>query len=526
MRALYILVVCKGKFLQIRYFAWIFMFKSCIKLLTTKILFWQHLFVILFAAVLLFSKNGNQQVKTILNKYCHVVPEEVRTKRNLRIATFKGDLHAQKRYLRLVQQHSQAVKECRDHTWPQVQAIWLRLYPCDTQLGMIDKIMDRIINKGYNQVYIESFYNGRVLLPSTKNTTAWPSIVLGKDIEKVDLLSVAIQKGKKRGLKVYAWMFSTNFGYSYTQKKDRQGVIARNGKGQTSLYMFDNGSQVFVDPYNQQARTDYYNLVQQILQYNPDGILFDYIRYPRQTGSDSVSTKVTDLWLYTKATQRVLFQRAKNNKGLELIYRFLRKGYVTLADIAYVNKLYFREGEPMWQGRVVAQGKRVIQLPQNQQPQLQWELWQLSVAHAMQGIIDFLSSAAYPAQQKGIMTGVVFFPDGNKRIGRGYDSRLQPWDRFPSNMEWHPMAYANCGSNNCIISEVQRVLSIAKSDTKIVPALVGNWGTSIKNRPPLELQMQALRKFSTQLSGVSHFAYSWQYPDHDSERKFCRKRNT
>ncbi|CDN10835.1 unknown protein [Richelia intracellularis] len=487
-------------------------------------LFGRQLFVVLFTVVWLFPKNDLQPVQAQLNQYCHIAPAAVKAKQRLRLAAMKGNSQAQSRYRQLVQQHAQAVRECRKRTWPQVQAIWARLYPCDAQPGALDEIMDQIMDKGYNQVYVEVFYDGRVLLPAAENNTAWPSVIRTKGAEYVDLLSAAIQKGRERGLKVYAWMYTINFGYSYAQRKDRQEAIARNGKGQTSLYVVDNGSQVFIDPYSQQAKRDYYQLVQQVLRRRPDGILFDYIRYPRQAGSNSIASKVTDLWLYTEATQKALFRRAKNNKGLELIRRFLKKGYVTAADITDVNQLYPQEGEPMWQGRVVAQGKKAVQSPQNRQPQLQWDLWQLSVAHAMQGIVDFVALAAHPARQKRIPGGVVFFPGGNQTVGRGYDSRLQPWERFPSNLEWHPMAYANCGSPDCIVSELERVLSMAKSGTKIIPALAGNWGRVMSNRPPLEAQMQALRKFAPKLRGVSHFAYSWQHPEHDGERKFCRQR--
>ena len=488
-------------------------------------LFWRGLLVGTFTIVWLLPKISIKPAQAkLLNQYCHISSTAIKAKQKLRRAAVTGDTEVQNSYRRLVQQHAQAVRDCRNRTWPQVQAIWLRLYPCDAQRGAIDEIMDKIIDKGYNQVYLEVFYDGRVLLPAASNPTVWPSVIRTTGAENVDLLSTAIQKGRERGLKVYAWMFTTNFGYSYAQRRDREGAIARNGKGETSLYVVDNSSQVFIDPYNQKAKQDYYRLVQAVTRRRPDGILFDYIRYPRQAGTNSIATKVTDLWLYSEAIQKALFERAQNNKGLELIRRFLRKGYVTAADVAQMDRLYPREGEPRWQGRVVNQGQKSLQSPQDRQPQLQWDLWQLSVAHAMQGILDFVALAAYPAQQRGIPAGVVFFPGGNQTLGRGYDSRLQPWDRFPSNLEWHPMAYANCGKVNCIVPQVQRVVSMAKPGTKIIPALAGNWGTSMSNRPPLEAQMGALRKFAPKLRGVSHFAYSWQHPEHDGDRKYCRVR--
>jgi hypothetical protein len=119
---------------------------------------------------------------------------------------------------------------------------------------------------------------------------------------------------------------------------------------------------------------------------------------------------------------------------------------------------------------------------------------------------------------------VVFFPEGNQALGQGYDSRLQPWDRFSSNLQWHPMSYANCGNVDCIVAQVRQVLKMAQPGTKVIPALAGKWGESISNRPSLEVQMQALRQLSPQIKGVSHFAYSWQYPQDDNERKSCNVR--
>lgn len=464
-----------------------------------------------------------KQPAQLFDEYCRISPQAAKEKESFRLLARSGNKEAKARYQELIKLDAQSLQDCRNSNWPQVQGIWLRLYPCDTQPGAIDRIMDKIANRGYNQVYLEVFYDGRVLLPSVDNPTAWPSVIRNPRARNVDLLSLAIQKGRERGLKVYAWMFTANFGLSYARRQDREDTIARNGKGQSSLYVVKDASQVFIDPYNQQARQDYSLMVREILRRNPDGLLFDYVRYPRQLGSNSIATRVTDLWLYSDATQQALFRRARNNQGLDLIRRFLDQGYVTATDITQVNRLYPNESEPMWQGREDSffQQKSLL-TPAQKQPQLQNELWLLSVAHGMQGILDFLAIASEPARELGLSTGAVFFPEGNEVIGKGYDSRLQPWDKFPISMEWHPMSYADCGDTKCITAQVQRVLSMAKPGTKIIPALAGTWGKSISNRLPLEQQMQALRSFAPQIQGVSHFAFSWQFPEHDGERKFCR----
>lgn len=464
---------------------------------------------------------GADPVQAQTGSSCQISSQEVTDKETLRKAAFAGDVQKREEYQRLLARHATLVNECRRRTWPKTQAIWLRLYPCDANPGVMERVLDQIASRGYNEVYIEVFYDSQVLLPKSDNPTPWDSVVRTPGSENVDLLAQAIAKGQERGLKVYAWLFTLNFGYTYGQRGDRQQVLARNGYGQTTLNTVDDSSaefdraeqsyaeQAFIDPYDAQGRHDYSWLVYSVLKRQPDGVLFDYVRYPRRSGADSVVTKVQDLWIYGDAAKQALYQRANNQKGRALIERFLDRGYVTPTDEAAVNRLYPQEREPMWQGRDVSKP-------------VQQQLWYLSVAHAVQGILDFLAVAAEPVERQGLPSGAVFFPYANQAVGEGgFDSRLQPWDRFPSSMQWHPMVYGVCGDTSCITEQVQRVLNYAPDSTEVIPAIAGNWGQSTENRPSLEAQMDAIRRVAPQIDGVSHFAYSWQEPEMDRTRKFC-----
>ena len=464
--------------------------------------------------------------------YCQQSQTAIDQKEALRQAATQGNRSAQKRYISLIRQHGERLRQCRNHAWPQNQAIWIRLYPCDTRPGSLEAVLDRIVNRGYTQVYVESFYNGRVLLPANRNATAWPSVLAGSRVEDTDLLADIIRKGHERGLKVYAWLFSMNFGASYVRRFDKQQTLARNGLGQTSLTARTiaglsvemgrgNPDEAFVDPYSRQARQDYAQMVEAIAQHRPDGVLFDYIRYPRGNGSASVASKIQDLWVYGDASEQTLLQRAMNYRGMELIRRFLGQGFITSGDLQDVNLLYPNEREPLWQG--LNPTRLTASLPTARRiALLQSDLWQLSVAHASQGVLDFLNAAIAPVQQLGIPAGAVFFSDGNLSVGHGFDSRLQAWDRFPSSVEWHPMAYANCGSTGCIMAQIQRVLRSAPPGVQVKPVLAGIWQQSVSNRPPLDVQMEALHRMAPQLRSVSHFAYSWQEPGSDNDRKFCQ----
>lgn len=483
--------------------------------------FSNHLALSILSSGLFSFGLGSSATLAQTGPTCEIAPAAAAQKEALRQAGIvEGNPQARERYQEMVAKHAAEVQECRRQTWPQNQALWLRVYPCDAKPGVLEGVLDEITNKGYNQVYVEVFYDGQVLLPASDNPTPWNPVVRSSGAEDLDLFSDSIALGRERGLKVYAWLFTLNFGYTYGQRFDRASVLARNGYGDTTLTVYDRAyaeydgsnpgdrNQAFVDPYDEQARQDYRKLVDEVVERQPDGVLFDYVRYPRGTGSRSVVSEVQQLWIYGEAAKQALFQRALNSKGRALIEQFLNQGYVSNSDVDTVNQRYPQE-EAMWQGRNISQP-------------VQDQLWYLSVAHAVQGVLDFLAEAIEPVEEDGLPTGAVFFPDANQSVGEGgFDSRLQAWDRFPASMQWHPMIYGVCGETSCIVNLLERVLNYAPLETQIVPAIAGKWGEPITNRPPLEEQMRDIQRAAPQVNSISHFAYSWQNPESDRDRKFC-----
>ena len=131
--------------------------------------------------------------------YCQQSQAAIDQKETLRRVAARGNKDAQKRYASLVKQHGDRLQKCRKQTQLQTQAIWLRLYPCDAKPGALESVLDQIVNRGYSQVNVEAFYNGRVLLPATDNPTAWASVLAGSKAEQADLLAEIIRKGRARG---------------------------------------------------------------------------------------------------------------------------------------------------------------------------------------------------------------------------------------------------------------------------------------------------------------------------------------
>lgn len=418
-----------------------------------------------------------------LDGFCRLNAAQVAEFDTLRAATLAGDANARDLYRQALTDRARRLDACRRRYWPHEQATWLRLYPCDTRPGEIAKIFDDLVNRGYNRVYLEVLYDGRILLPAANNPTVWPSVLRSPELANTDLLALAIEAGRARGIQVYAWLFTLNFGDSYAQRSDRQTVLARNGRGQSSLEAYAPTGEAFVDPYNAQARADLRQAVTAVLQRRPAGVLFDYVRYPRGTGAASVAAHVRDLWVYGSASRQALLNRVTDPADRAALSQYLDTG---------------RTDDPRW--------------------------WPFVLDHARQGVVDFLNAAIAPVQQQGIPAGAVFFPGGNQHVGSaGFDSRLQPWDRFPQSIEWHPMAYAICGQADCVVDEIQRVLDSSGS-AQVIPAIAGIWQQPFNRRPALEAQMRLLRQRAPQVQALSHYSYEWQTLEASRDRKFCTVR--
>ncbi len=449
---------------------------------------------------------------------CRVPPLEILSKDNARQAYVAAlrDNHPdlpqrEQEYRQWVNRHATALAQCRERQWPRTWGIWLRVYPCDLRPGALEEIFDRIVNYGYNRVYLNVFYNGQVLLPERQNPTVWPAVV-GKAAPHGDLLTRSLALGRQRGLAVHAWIFANNTGPQYIRRADRQDTAVRNGYNETSLGDVRalpevlQSQQGFVDPYHPQVRADLQTLVAAIAQRRPDGLAIDYIRYPNRT--DPWIADVRDMPLYGAASYQALQQRT-TAIGSEVLYRFLATGQTPLLSIPV--------GTPLWR------------LPGQSQPvrfrdraALTDQLWQLAIAHARQGIVEFLTVLSAPARAHNIPVSAVFFPWGDRREGNRVDPRLQPWPEFRQVQEWAPMAYTTCQGTGCLRAEIGRTLARAPKHLRVCPVLAGRWGLALGDRLPLETQLYDVYQSFPALDCLSHFVYAWLDGADDRSRRSCQ----
>jgi len=468
------------------------------------------------------------------NPTCDVSASEILRKHELRKSALianPNDPKLTSQYRSILQKHKSELQACRDRTAPQTQATWIRLYPNDFKAGVLEDVFDRMANRGYNQVFVEVFYDGRVLLPVADNPTPWRSVMeeavkAGEVPADYDLWKQAIAIGKERGLKVYGWSFAMNFGYGYSEIKGRSSAFAINGNGENSIANtnFDrklvaNGKafyedayeadHLFVDPYNRIAKDDLTSAVKSLMQRNPDGMVFDYVRYPTNFTGDLIDN-VKQLWIYGKESQKALLNSIDNRNVRELMAIYLQNGNLTAKDVVETEKK-------------LAEAAKVqpnnIKNPNETAAIAEGLLWNIATNHAYQGVINFVTTISTPLKQNNIPIGTVFFPNGNRREADKYEARMQPWDRFPKYMERHPMTYALCNDGKCVAEQVAEVIRQSSPETLVCPVLAGTWGQSFDGHPSFEKQMQAIREREPKINCFSHFVYAWMEPESDRLRK-------
>jgi hypothetical protein len=460
--------------------------------------------------------------------------EEILRKHELRkIALIKdpNNPSARSQYQAVLQKHKSELQACRDRNFPQTQATWIRLYPNDAKAGVLEDVFDKVANRGYNQVFIEAFYDGRVLLPVADNPTPWRSVMeeavkKGEVAADYDLLQKAIALGKERGIKVYGWAFTMNFGYGYSEIRGKAAALAINGDGENSIAKtnFDraqvsNGrafyedayevDHLFIDPYSAIAKNDLTNLVKSLIKRQPDGVVFDYVRYPtNQTGA--LIDNVKQLWIYGQSSKASLLNSIADRNVRELMAIYLQNGKITADDVVQTEQKLAASAQ--------VQPTNIKNLPATLAI-AQSLMWNMATNHAYQGVINFVNTVTAPLQQSNIPIGTVFFPAGNRAKSDKFDPKMQPWDRFPSSMERHAMTYAICADGRCVADQVAEVVRQSAPETLVCPILSGTWGQSFGGHASFEIQTQAILAKQLKLKCLSHFVFSWIEPESDRLRK-------
>jgi hypothetical protein len=318
-----------------------------------------------------------------------------------------------------------------------------------------------------------------------------------------------------------------NFGYGYSEIKGRSGALALNGRGENSIAntnfdrnMVSNGrafyedayevDHLFADPYSAIAKADLTAVVKALMKRNPDGMVFDYVRYPTNSTGELINN-VKQLWIHGQSSRSALLNSIDNKNVRELMALYLQNGDLTADDVIQTEKKMTE---------AIKVQPTNIKNPRETAAITKRLLWNIATNHAYQGVVNFVNAVTIPLQQNNMPIGTVFFPGGNRTEAGRFDPKMQPWDRFPKFMERHPMTYALCEDGQCVAEQVAEVVRQSAPETLVCPVLAGTWGQGFDGHPSFEVQTRAILARQPKINCISHFVYSWMEPESDRLRKF------
>ena len=224
----------------------------------------------------------------------------------------------------------------------ELKGVWVR--PTYYNKESIEKALDSIANAGINNVFIETYYHGKTIFPST-TMEKYGFIKQYEDYMGFDPLKIWISEAHKRGIKVHIWFQTfyvgnkppeTNPEYILAKKPEWANYQKKNADSETIVYSVSEHNGYFIDPANPEVQQFLYELLCEIItRYKPDGINLDYIRYPQSLAAN-YSTYDMSNWGYTKFA-RAEFQQMYGVDPIELkqtdplwnYWRFYRCAKVT-----------------------------------------------------------------------------------------------------------------------------------------------------------------------------------------------------
>ena len=159
------------------------------------------------------------------------------------------------------------------------RAVWIR--PKEKSLDEVIKNLDMLENMNINTIYLDVFWGGYTIYPTSSNYTVQNPIYDGFDV-----LDAYVKEAHKRGMEVYAW--TENFLIGTSNLSDGGPIKAKepswlmvSRKGYNYLLDSNGIKYYFLNPVIPDAREFLIELYKELVsKYDVDGIQFDYMRYP------------------------------------------------------------------------------------------------------------------------------------------------------------------------------------------------------------------------------------------------------
>lgn len=196
------------------------------------------------------------------------------------------------------------------------RGMWHR--PYERNLTEVQTTLQEMKNMDINMLFVETFWLGRLIYPSSVPNTFQHAFTLGEGYGEYgnNLLLAFVEEGKKMGVEVHAWVenFFVGYGTSYTDSP------ILNAKPDWALYNYDYSipqrsevNYLFMDPANPEVRRYLKQIYAEIVSTVDVGSLhLDYIRYPvakDTTSTNPATNRDTGYSNYAEAEFKTLYNR-------------------------------------------------------------------------------------------------------------------------------------------------------------------------------------------------------------------------
>ncbi|BBH19434.1 hypothetical protein Back11_07790 [Paenibacillus baekrokdamisoli] len=158
----------------------------------------------------------------------------------------------------------------------ETRGLWRR--PTETNIEQVRAHMDKIAALHINSIYLETWWDGFTIYPTTMKETE-----LNPIYEGFDVLKAYIEEGKKRGIEIHAWVQNFYVGQGHTSPiyDDHPDWTMLSRSGRHYSMGSDRFRHYFFNPALPEVRKFVLSLYKELVQkYDLSGLHLDFARYP------------------------------------------------------------------------------------------------------------------------------------------------------------------------------------------------------------------------------------------------------
>lgn len=361
------------------------------------------------------------------------------------------------RYSKLaIESANAAIKSVLPFKVNEFKGVWIR--PTETTESAIADAVGKIKKAGIDNIFLETYFHGRTIFPS-KTMESYGFIKQNEKFKGINPLQIWIKEAHKQGLKVHIWFETFYVGNQVPSSNSHNILAVKPDWGNKTLKEYESAiatpsssehNGYFLDPANPEVQEFLLRLLTEIIvDYKPDGINLDYIRYPQ-----AISPSADGNWGYTEIARSLFYQQYG------------------------VDPISMKTDHPLW---------------------VKWgDFRRLQVT-------NFVEKIGKIGKAKGIYVSAVIFPD--KSIA--YSRKLQDWAAWSQKHYIHAFTplFLTCNPKT-LNSQITTVLNYKTPETDLIAGLfVTFMGGSEED---LIRQIHETRKVN--VNGVSLFDYAHLTP--------------